>query len=681
MKIEEICLRRVASWFISGTGCSKEENTIDAGLPLLQRNWVWSAEKVTTFWDSLARNIPVGSIILAEKKSNVRRGVMADKKKAKDTRNITHEILDGQQRTTAIATAFADAWDGEFENNNPPAMLWVSLKDEALQFHLTTKQHPWGFDEKGKRLSPNKRKEAIEKLFGNQSENYTQKNAYPYICLEKKINAFPVCKIIQEKYVVEDYIKDLHVEESKNEWKILSKRIMSIINSYKLPAILSSIKKDDIELTFTRLNTQGEVLDGEELRYSIIKAKCENAENFVNEVERNSKLFPASRIILLYQRLVESWRKIEKKSGKIIDTSFPPYRNNMDDFKKHLDIESLNDKFEKGVEVFENFNSLIRLKTENNDFGLSAPLINLLGNGTENREIIFIFLYWLSYVDIKELDDENKKTAIGALTLMSWFSEKPSKIVPKLWIKILYKIEHKENLYSFWEEELSAIAFSEEFKDSLPIYQAKSKKELSEFINDTFDSEGYYLQNNNSYLYKMIPSNITETERIYWWQTINKVIKSSVSKPYLTYYFQRHYMKDKFKNYDPTLTSKQNDIQRPWDIDHIIPQSKLTKNSKCLYKFWIHSVGNYCAMDYSLNRSKSDKNDLNYVEFYKTLQINNHGNETMKEFKNFIEPKEVNENKISNIKDYPYVYPIFKRLLLMYTHWYDTLNIEKIIKE
>ena len=675
MDIKSLSLEHIASWFIEDI--PTEKNKIDAGIPILQRNWVWSAEKITTFWDSLSKGIPVGSIILSEKVSEIRRGRMADEIKKSNTEDITHEIIDGQQRTTAIATAFADPWNGNFKGN-PPAMLWVSWdKENDFKFHLTTKQHPWGFDNNNNRLNPNNRKNAIDILFKDK-DKYTQARAYPYYLIKEKIIAFPVCKVIQNEDILflnEDklkYIKELYIDINEDhieeKYKIIREKFIPILHEYKLPAIITKLEKDHVELTFTRLNTQGEVLDGEELRYSIIKAKWNYAEDFINSIEENSKLFPASRTIITYARLVESWEN--NSQNKI-----PLYRDNINEFKKYFDVDLFKKNKEKGIQLFKDFNELIRYKDlHKNSYKLSAPLINILGNGNKNRDIVFIFLYWLSKIT-KSLNEEQEKTALGALTLMSWFSDNPSKIIPALWKRINEKSE--DELLNFWENEFKDIAFNKQAKE-LHIYPAMNMERLKKFIDENFNEnnfKNFYLKNDMSMLYKMAGDR-DGADKIFWWQTINKIIRSNMSTPYLAYYFQRHYMNDVFSEYDPSLPTKQNDIQKPWDIDHIIPQNKIGRNSNCLYKFWIHSVGNYCAMDYASNRSKSDNNlTKEDLKIYEKLQAENNEEKIMEYFLEYLDKKECNTYEI---KDHPFIIPIVERLLLMYNNWYSSLNISKL---
>ncbi|MGJ0298981.1 DUF262 domain-containing protein [Aliarcobacter cryaerophilus] len=695
---KSLSLYNIASWFISDEYIEKKAREklgeyfyIDAGIPILQRNWVWSANKIITFWDSLYRGIPIGSIILNKKNGTyeIRRGRMADVSKSENINTITHELLDGQQRTTAIATAFSDPWDGKF-NGNPPAMLWVSWDEiNKLKFYLTTKQHPWGFDDNGKRLNPNMRNDAIKELFKEEDKNYNQSKAYPFICINNKVRAYPLCKIIKHinngnsELKLEDYINKIHNKISTEEYNSIKNEIEEILNNYELPCVISEISGDDIELAFTRLNTQGEVLDGEELRYSIIKAKWGDAEDFINEVEKESKLFPASRTIITYLRLVESLKQTD-------NNKLPPYRDNLDDFKKNINTDDLTENYKIGINLFQKLNSLIRYSNEKEDFKLSAPLINFLGNDTKNRDIIFIFLYWLSKIENDTLSVEQEKIALGALTLMSWFSSNPSKIIEKLWNKI-NEIKDDIEAKDFWANCFYDIAFeNSESKEVLEIYPAVSPKKLKEIIFKSFntpEANEFYLQPNLSYDYKLgnnPPEKIFEDNeqlsKVFWWQTINNIIRSSMNHPYLAYYFQRHYMDKEFQDFDPTLTTKQNDIQRPWDIDHIIPQNKISQSSKCLYKFWIHSVGNYCAMDYSRNRRKSDK-DINedYINIYEELQLRTNNKNNTEDFIKYLSKKDIDEKEIENIENYPFVVPIVNRLILMYSHWYNNLSIEKLV--
>jgi hypothetical protein len=79
----------------------------------------------------------------------------------------------------------------------------------------------------------------------------------------------------------------------------------------------------------------------------------------------------------------------------------------------------------------------------------------------------------------------------------------------------------------------------------------------------------------------------------------------------LLIYSERKYFSEKF-SYDPAQTDFLKDHNRPWDYDHIIPQAWMSKQGvqfgewKSLCLGWLWNNGNFAAIPFFINRSKSD---------------------------------------------------------------------------
>jgi hypothetical protein len=67
-------------------------------LPALQRGFVWKPSQTENLWDSLLRRFPVGSFVLVP---------------SENSSSAQFQLLDGQQRATAIAFGFDDPWAEE----------------------------------------------------------------------------------------------------------------------------------------------------------------------------------------------------------------------------------------------------------------------------------------------------------------------------------------------------------------------------------------------------------------------------------------------------------------------------------------------------------------------------------------------------------------------------------------
>ena len=76
-------LCEVASWSADNQKVS---------LPSVQRDFVWKPAQIENLWDSLLRGYPAGSVLLAPKTNEPGK----------------FELLDGQQRATAIALGFGN---------------------------------------------------------------------------------------------------------------------------------------------------------------------------------------------------------------------------------------------------------------------------------------------------------------------------------------------------------------------------------------------------------------------------------------------------------------------------------------------------------------------------------------------------------------------------------------------
>lgn len=118
------------------------QNSITNGnlsLPTVQRGFVWKPYQIENLWDSLLRGYPIGAIVLSCK-----------------SEPGEFEILDGQQRLTAIGIAIQNPND---ENNvlrssQKTIRVFIDLEkpdehdNRKYFFRVITKAHPWGYQKK-----------------------------------------------------------------------------------------------------------------------------------------------------------------------------------------------------------------------------------------------------------------------------------------------------------------------------------------------------------------------------------------------------------------------------------------------------------------------------------------------------------------------------------------------------
>ncbi len=170
-------------------------------IPSFQRGNVWNAVRTETLWNSLLRGFPIGAI-------NIRPSI--------DGKGF--DVIDGQQRITAISLGFDDLKDYKrYQENNPTdnagiaerkrrSILWIDMGERSdveqeqengtlrqskrdFFFRVTTAAHPWGFELSDKEQSDVKLEYSIQKNALNillEDERFVVENCengakpYPY---------------------------------------------------------------------------------------------------------------------------------------------------------------------------------------------------------------------------------------------------------------------------------------------------------------------------------------------------------------------------------------------------------------------------------------------------------------------------------------------------------------------
>jgi len=168
--VKLLSLATIAGWQTClPRGMPDHGDQVHAELPALQRGFVWKPSQVENLWDSLLREFPIGSFLLSQIHKNPGVNDARSEKSQKfklDCRKIgadpadgnkgkvslaRFDLLDGQQRATAIALGFVNPWKCKSCDYAPPAVLWVDLVPPPLEtgmeylFRVCTRSHPWGY--------------------------------------------------------------------------------------------------------------------------------------------------------------------------------------------------------------------------------------------------------------------------------------------------------------------------------------------------------------------------------------------------------------------------------------------------------------------------------------------------------------------------------------------------------
>ena len=563
----------------------------------------------------MLRGYPIGAIVLSPVLSS-RDG------KAK------FEILDGQQRLTAIGLGMLDTNKSNdvFKTTHNNIRIFIDLgwpdtnDNRKYIFRVITRSHPWGYQRKDN-LKPieSKNKRLFLKTIdiGNPLDEDTMNKFYPFdaylpVPFDIFINSNNL-KDIKNKIEVwkKLYFKGIKenrntggeplglygIEEIRQAVKQMKKDISIPALYLNLPEILANQEKlsekggrtdeendnerlDEIENMFVRLNAGGTPLSGEELNYSILKTHIDP--KVQKQIEDACKgLFRPARFINLAYRL---WgMKGEKERNfyrlaakpKAFQQSIKKERNEFVEFIKLLCTGDKNRK-----SLLETVKDILTFEDKRNKYGL--PFIAVSRLGGQVPEIMYMLMYRM-YFKKDGFDDQGrgsdlKRKLLGIVTIFSWLGKGEQKDHSQL-LRNIFPAMIKLNRERFWSWETVQRA-------SLP-YNDKNVLTSFPLLNELYKEIELVIKNNerdlrNGFFDKIDAKIQPFVKKIFW----NKS---------LLLYAQR---KDLSKRYGNVEHFMLEDTNVPFDWDHIFPNDFIRHKrgiTKSL-KDWYPSNGNFLGM-------------------------------------------------------------------------------------
>ena len=489
-----LSLHEIANWQLA-----PEMGEVRAALPALQRGFVWNVQQVEELWDSIIRQFPIGAFLLSP--FDEKQGSQRFKYEQLDavTSKPTHHLLDGQQRSTAIALGFMDVWS---DNIDSGSALWVDIgeapkkRDVEFVFRVLTRSHPWGYssDDPTKTLEAKERRNALS-AYQQATPTYKDLRAsqiplsvvwpwkssapIPFALVVAAINES--LNLEQSKDLLANKLESLDFFKSSDKYKNLvqafngdnkelSDRLDRLLRNswlifqekkYFIPILSLSLKrlsmetvatdlvKDDevepapdaIETLFLRINRNGTPIDGEELAYSLLKSSWPDAPDFISKLQH--KLTSPSQIAMFCARLILARRDESGKSGFPKSISVAVFRRNM---RKQAFREGLRDFIQKdAVRIFEYAHEILT-KAE---YALPAVLATDIAQ--KSPDVFFLLLCWIDRMIQEKIDlhvaNEQHREVLGFLTSIAWFSgdkKHKEKIVSNIWNKLQQTSETHE---------------------------------------------------------------------------------------------------------------------------------------------------------------------------------------------------------------------------------------------
>ena len=633
-------------------------------LPPIQRSFVWKPYQIENLWDSLLRGFPIGCFI------------------CKKTEDSHIEILDGQQRLTSILLGLN--WDDAEENtyvkhiremqNELKIFLDLERYEEDKNDHrkyntrVITKSHPWGYQRSpnNKILNYSDIIKAQDLIFPNLDKKETYLTSEKRNILFAKGFPYDSCECInltdfikngtyKETYKGHIDTKNKRIQLESLATNILSRKIaFQYINedtgqTDHIPDG-NDADLDSMEYLFTLINRGGTRVSNDDLNYSLIKSQLmknnkEDGRKLINDINDNCKnvgLSPSRFVMICY--FLWKWKEENKtEPNKSISLYISPtqFRRNMYDLSKQLSFKVFLEKH-KNAEWITNAKDLMVYKNEESQNSVTKnpkgiPYVWFLDILQQNFYLTFIICYLLSRKNDNEYNvpllQKVDEYIVPLITTIAIFGYR--------W----YRQKTQKNIVEHLLERLS------------------KQNDLEKVIEEFFNSEDY------PYFFTMpIESEKLEDEENHKEEKINVSVNYIKDHGYeLLLYAQKDFLSKQFKNELFTL----DDMNRPFDYDHIFPQSYRGQTDN---KYW-DSIGNLRAWPYGKNRH--DSNTLPCEKF----TDEDYKNSFCEKFKDCIST--VNDLRDGSDGKKKAAGIIKERIISIYKNWYDDnfKIIQKNIKE
>lgn len=612
-----------------GRGCVDEDRKCIV-LPQVQRGKVWNAVRVEILWDSILRGLPIGVFSIKS---------VAD----------GWELMDGQQRSTAIAMAFD--FDGLDKNDSLSPILWMDigkfgvLTDETdichektnspnrrFYFKVTTAAHPWGYGDSCSETANDifaigRQREVMERTYAEVGKwkigsRPCPAQVWPVVAEfpvpmpviveflqssagEKSYGAFARwCgenpKVARQGWFLHNGFEKHANVQMEEVWSEIAAQIQKALQTYQVTASVVEVKPSDVGLYFSRMNKSGVEPSAEEIQYCLLKDSLKDAITSRKIWDRvdacaASLGMSASRFVSVLLRLLINREADEPKhlTGELSLSEVLGVRMDLADFVD--DDRGVSFGAERKWTVYRLVDEL-RRQFCGDDEMLRWVLRDVVT--AQDGVLLLLFMRLLAASDGATLP--GRLTMTGLMTYLLWFSSDLVSSVRTLWTS---GSDISSGLYLAMRGvggngELLRPITNDDFEK---IETVLHDKELSGF--DFVAAFKTAVTGSRAYAaLSMIGCGFNGSDK-----------KSLFQPAYgrsLLIYACRKYLQSVFAGYIPGQPQwlEQN---TPWDFDHVIPQKRLTLGSGAqtydTLATLLWSIGNAAPIPLQINRSKNAK--------------------------------------------------------------------------
>lgn len=627
-------------------------NTIS--LPTVQRGFVWKPYQIENLWDSLLRGYPVGAFVLSKKINSVKE---------------EYELLDGQQRASAICLGFYNPLDESananheiFKTSNDNIMVFIDLLKPNFEndnrkylFRVITKSHPWGYSrQENQKILESKHRNDAMGFFNTENNNYFKKpinefwpyDSYKPIPLGLFINAKSIENLNSS---IEEWKKELKVNEGvklkvKNGENIQCYSIEEIFFDVKMMLAIQKIPLLFLDSSHLYLKEQNNIIETQRITALAGSSKDITDEKNEETVEDGEQGNIEDRNISEVENLF-----IRLNSG---GTPLRGEELNYSVLKAHItDVELLKniEKKSKGLFyparfitiAFRLFNNRNNQNKANENDSISMKIKprqfqRLMSDGKKDNFIKFIEEFLKSDIidRVKKILIFNKETnEIGLPTFIAYsIADK----APEIMFMLLYRLYiKKDNITENSDLKPQVLGIITLFhwlgKGDKQRDHAKLLENIWPCVKN-FDTEKRFwseetiqramLMDGDNEILTIFPK-LTDLKRNIPIATKENIAALTKSKIYSSASDYGNFIRKIFYNKDLILYAQRNalyewfnefeeynleDTNRAFDWDHICPSSYVYKqhNIPRALKDWYISNGNIRAWPYSLNRGDQD---------------------------------------------------------------------------
>ena len=464
-------------------------------LPNVQRGFVWKPFQVENLWDSLLRKFPSGAIITSPIDENRYQLLDGQQRTTSIALGFADIWSKGEESEVFHASTKEIRIFIDMRKANP------DTEGKAFAFRVITRSHPWGYQyaDNAKPLETTNKSKAL-KLWRRDDPfaDGILESVYPWDAVGPlPLNFFTRAALlgigveqlkqelllwVQEsapgtsKEAIVSWLEDMKSSASgkpTRNFKTYSveemyEKVKDFVFGYvipmlPLPDILSSgisanslnknnveldssddIEKsdgDEIEQVFVRLNAGGTPLGGEELNYSIIKAKIDR--DFQKKIEEKCRgIIRPARFITIAFRLYQQSAQEDSISLRIKPKQFQREMH-----ERHKEFVEFIDEILKG-ELLEKVKSVLRYgermdgyDASTDDYRLPYPLFLKIAAASQG-EVMFILMYRLLFgrngkPDSFKFGTNEHRKMIGIVLMFMWHGKdargRYNKLLEKIW--------------------------------------------------------------------------------------------------------------------------------------------------------------------------------------------------------------------------------------------------------